>query len=219
MFLFPSTCSQYTARIRSVDSEKCWPFSELEENKSLPQMTWRRHKWWSSELDSVGLVSPELKGVGEELDDDDDEVGVPGTTPKKRSIVELFAIAPQIAGRGEEEEDEEDSEKDAGLIKDATKRKSSRRKKKKMTTREESLKVFVPNHNNRKKKMKNMQKWWEMDGNRGKLTSTSTHPEKDKENKSGIHRLNNRNKVMLSLHKINYFVPFFFFTSCLHRKL
>lgn len=179
--MFLSTSSQYTARIRSFDLEKCWPFSEEDENKSLPQMAWRRHKWWTSEL----------KDVDDELDDDD-EFEVPGTTTKKRSIVELFAIAPQIAGRGEQEH----NEKDAGAIVDVTKRKRRR---------------YNNNNNKMKMKMKmEKEKWGERDGKcRGKLTSTSTHPEKDKKNKSRInHRPNNYNKVMLL---INYFIIISFF--------
>lgn len=55
--------------------DKCWPFDPEEKNRSLPSMNVRKYRWWAQGLDRK----------------------VKQRSPKKRSITELFAMAPPIS--------------------------------------------------------------------------------------------------------------------------
>lgn len=131
--------------MRSVDFGKCWPFHgdgdgtrEGEMRRSLPPISFRKFRWWFDELEAERSVGEKLDGTAEELHlerarapaEEGRQMRTPvkakQRAPKKRSIVELFAVSPQIEavedetdggdeeeGKGEAVEDGE-REKDVG---------------------------------------------------------------------------------------------------------
>ncbi|GMN54880.1 hypothetical protein TIFTF001_024000 [Ficus carica] len=172
---------EYTAKMRSVDVAKCWPFpeemmkirrrrekegqqggdaaaaEEEEEEALLPPMSVVKFKWWSHELRRLRSEStseddksePEMvcpvcrvfaastvNAVNAHIDDclvadqaakadrrivmRSKAAKAKSKPPKKRSITEIFAVAPQIdaiedaseASEREEEEDDEDEDED-----------------------------------------------------------------------------------------------------------
>lgn len=104
---------------------KCWPFAcegREVEGRSLPPMSLRKFRWWADELESVGVNDEAVKVSFADEDACSTPVRPGGRgklkVPKKRSIVELFAVAPQIEtveedddGEGEEREDLRDGER------------------------------------------------------------------------------------------------------------
>ena len=98
--------------MRSVDFDKCWPFDSGSGGaaavKSLPQISVRKFRIWSEEISSIPI--PE-KGKAEEIPSAVRTTPSKGKqrTPKKRSIVELFAVAPQIEAAEEEDGDDFES--------------------------------------------------------------------------------------------------------------
>ncbi|URE19370.1 hypothetical protein MUK42_05005 [Musa troglodytarum] len=85
---------EYAAKMRSVDMEKCWPLGTSGGGeRSLPPIPFRKYRWWSDELWAVrsaaagGCPAPER---------DRSRAKVKLRAPKKRSVAELFAVAPQI---------------------------------------------------------------------------------------------------------------------------
>nr|XP_010924694.1 uncharacterized protein LOC105047465 [Elaeis guineensis] len=100
---------EYTAKMRSVDFGKCWPFlgdgtREGEMGRSLPPISFRRFRWWFDELEAERSAEGKHDGAAEELQLAPVEEGrqmrmpvkVKQRAPKRRSIVELFAVSPQI---------------------------------------------------------------------------------------------------------------------------
>ncbi|XP_072965540.1 uncharacterized protein [Typha angustifolia] len=106
----------YTAKMRGSDFVKCWPFDgggNGEENGLLlPPISVRRFRWWSDELQdprsrhveaearvSIKNAASADDAMAETLPTDE-AVGSPPRNkqraPKKRSILELFAVAPPI---------------------------------------------------------------------------------------------------------------------------
>lgn len=75
-----------------MDLDKCWPFDGGGGGRrSLPQISVRKFRFWSDEV----------KIVGEERAEEIPAIRTTPSkgklrTPKKRSIVELFAVAPPI---------------------------------------------------------------------------------------------------------------------------
>ncbi|KAG9153908.1 hypothetical protein Leryth_006015 [Lithospermum erythrorhizon] len=116
---------EYTWRMRSVDVVKCWPFDHIttyDERKiktSLPQITVKRFRWWYYELQfaiSRSNKKPKRKrglkrydSVIEEAEEsDDDRVAFKkAKAPKRRSIVELFAVAPPVQNVHDDEDEAE----------------------------------------------------------------------------------------------------------------
>ncbi|KAH0449773.1 hypothetical protein IEQ34_020465 [Dendrobium chrysotoxum] len=149
----------YAAKMRIVDLAKSWPFiGEKDEKPTLPPISICRFRWWTDELSSARYAADaaEIKAAeAEKTNEKPDEIikrhlpnSPPTATtektteeeclrspkvktrmPKKRSIVELFASAPQIEpvdqsngndGDGENKKEEEKAMK--------RKRKGKRRK-------------------------------------------------------------------------------------------
>ncbi|KAJ4749686.1 hypothetical protein LUZ62_084091 [Rhynchospora pubera] len=75
----------YVAKTRSIDVGKCRPF----DGASLPEMDVRKFRWWS---DAAAAAGPSVARQRK-------------PKKKKRSIVELFAISPQITAVGGETND------------------------------------------------------------------------------------------------------------------
>ncbi|CAN4103144.1 unnamed protein product [Withania somnifera] len=115
---------EYTAKMRSVDVVKCWPLDDSTDiqhvQAKLPPIAVKKFSWWRDVLDS---------------EDTDDDIIVPvrriGTTgrknnksvkgktraQKKRSIVDIFAVAPQVETMdGDDGEAEEEDDNDAIAI-------------------------------------------------------------------------------------------------------
>lgn len=100
--------------------DKCWPFDPKEKHRSLPSMDVRKFRWWAQELDRK----------------------VKQRSPKKRSITELFAMAPQITtvetrSEGPDEDHEEKLNTPDQLARetftdDVEKKKKSKGKKRKI---------------------------------------------------------------------------------------
>ncbi|KAL5203211.1 hypothetical protein ABZP36_014163 [Zizania latifolia] len=78
---------EYAARARAgaADEGRCWPFGG--EAGPLPPMEVRRFRWWEDEA-----------SVAEEEGEEERRMAA---KRRKRSIVELFAAVPQVAGGGE----------------------------------------------------------------------------------------------------------------------
>ncbi|KAK8970051.1 hypothetical protein KSP40_PGU020657 [Platanthera guangdongensis] len=117
----------YAERMRSVDLGRCWPFGDGREDTTppLPAIPVRRFRWWIDELDML------RSEAAAELVSEADDLSPPAQTLpageearrtgkgkqkalKKRSMVELFAAAPLIAGAVDSSE--EDCEEAGGVI-------------------------------------------------------------------------------------------------------
>ncbi|KAL3333132.1 hypothetical protein AABB24_033282 [Solanum stoloniferum] len=111
---------EYTAKMRSVDVVKCWPFDESTKEDHvramLPPITVKKFSWWLYVLeseDSDDVVPVRRNGTGRKVK------CVKGKTrvQKKRSIVDIFAVAPQVErtdGDDDYYDDEEDEDEDEG---------------------------------------------------------------------------------------------------------
>lgn len=80
---------EYASKMRRADVGKCWPFDKDDAVISLPPISIPKFRWWVDELETArSLTATEGKQ----------------RAPKKRSIVELFAMSPQLeADEGEED--------------------------------------------------------------------------------------------------------------------
>jgi hypothetical protein len=106
--------------MRNSNINKCWPFDPEENARSLPSMDVQKFRWWAKELDRK----------------------VKQRSPKKRSISELFAMAPQITtaetrsgGRNEDQKEKLDApvqlERET-ITDDVEKKKKSKGKKRRI---------------------------------------------------------------------------------------
>lgn len=127
---------EYVWRIRSVDVGKCWPFDgDGDGNRSglLPPMEVPKFRWWSHEVEllrsaAIQRKSPQIHQVESQKPEkytEDRRHGKAKTRPpKKRSILEIFAVAPQIdssadleGGGGDDDDDEpQDEGEDEGDV-------------------------------------------------------------------------------------------------------
>jgi len=129
--------------------DKCWPFDPEEKNRSLPSMNVRKFRWWAQGLDRKGKQR----------------------SPKKRSITELFAMAPPIStvearSEGPDEAHEQklitpDQLSTETLTDDVEKKKPSKGKKRKRKIKalesksdEETIKERKKKEKKKKKKLK-----------------------------------------------------------------
>lgn len=93
--------SEYTSSMRSSDVLKCWPFNETNTDfieAFLPPITTvHKFKWWADLLDN------------DEADDDAplSRMKSKSRIPKKRSIVDIFAVAPQVEKRYNDDDGED----------------------------------------------------------------------------------------------------------------
>lgn len=136
-------CREYTAKMRSVNVVKCWPFEEAEQGfvqTMLPPITIKKFRWWFDELELIRSncttgESSRINKVEEEegkISDLESEtiesmrtkrvmkgkLKLKNKIPKKRSIVELFAVSPQVERVNSDDDDysndeEEDSDNDS----------------------------------------------------------------------------------------------------------
>ncbi|XP_017698780.2 uncharacterized protein LOC108511379 [Phoenix dactylifera] len=129
---------EYAAKMRSVDSGKCWPFGgdgdgtrEGEMGRSLPPISSRKFRWWFDELEAERSVGLKPDGAAEELqlerarapaEEGSRQMRTPvkakQRAPKKRSIVELFAVSPQIEAAEDETDDGDEEEGKGGAVED-----------------------------------------------------------------------------------------------------
>ncbi|KAH6764100.1 hypothetical protein C2S51_015349 [Perilla frutescens var. frutescens] len=140
---------EYASRMRSINVVNCWPFDETlseETVKSLlPPIVVKRFSWWLDEVELIHSETAENFKISEKktkkvlekgetssryADRDERVVKLKSLkgkmrATKKRSIVEIFAVAPPVkrAISGEEEEAEEEE--------DASCNRARRKKKKK----------------------------------------------------------------------------------------
>nr|CAD1834010.1 unnamed protein product [Ananas comosus var. bracteatus] len=136
---------EYAAKMRSVDESKCWPFDGDGDERGLPPMPARKFRWWCDELAALGS---EARGAAPEVEEEGRAQGRPSSArakqraPKKRSIVELFAVAPQIEAVGDET-DGSDGEGRGCEGKRKRKRKRKRREEEEKRPKEEEEVVAV----------------------------------------------------------------------------
>ncbi|CAH2063623.1 unnamed protein product [Thlaspi arvense] len=136
---------EYTRNIRSVELRKCWPFpgeatGDLIQSL-LPPLTVAKFRWWSHELASLLTKSP--------VTPDDSESAfrrkakAKSSPCKKRSIVEIFAEAPQIqvALREDERDDSDGSKRKRKRMNDVVLQKKIKGKKPKDSTGEEIFQI------------------------------------------------------------------------------
>ncbi|XP_027774485.1 uncharacterized protein LOC107024152 isoform X2 [Solanum pennellii] len=109
---------EYVAKVRSVDVVKCWPFDESTKEDHvkamLPPITVKKFSWWLDVLeseDSDDVVPVRRIGTGRKVK------CVKGKTrvQKKRSIVDIFAVAPQVEridGDDDYYDDDEDEDEE-----------------------------------------------------------------------------------------------------------
>ncbi|XP_020582511.1 uncharacterized protein LOC110026070 [Phalaenopsis equestris] len=126
----------YAARMRNVDFPKSWPFvGQKVEELHPPPISVRRFRWWADELSAAGSASlaAETKAAETSIPPsktimkttEDEKLCSPKARtklPKKRSIAELFASAPQM----ETVDSAMDKEDDETVVK--RRRKGKRRK-------------------------------------------------------------------------------------------
>lgn len=114
--------------MRSVDVVKCWPFDEADEETvktMLPPITIKKFRWWFDELEllhsdlnieseniesmrmkkKVDKTKKKKKGLKGKL-----KVKLNNKAPKKRSIVELFAVSPQVERVNSDDDDDDDDD-------------------------------------------------------------------------------------------------------------
>ncbi|GAV65154.1 hypothetical protein CFOL_v3_08669 [Cephalotus follicularis] len=180
---------EYTAKMRSVNVAKCWPFSghdntddEITKERVevlLPPITVPRFRWWSHELNNkeddaekefqgteedersrpvcMGFASATVSAHFDSSSREESRQGrvvssskARSRTPKKRSIVEIFAVAPQIESVVEDDDDDDvdgsegEEDETLNLIK------IDKKKKKKV----EMLEKLMMKKNKYKKKIK-----------------------------------------------------------------
>ncbi|GFS45417.1 hypothetical protein Acr_00g0095960 [Actinidia rufa] len=123
---------EYASMMRDVDVAKSWPFggeSADEIRTVLPPITVKKFRWWSDELELLGRSEERSKICEQNVDQEEIEVNPElsemvlgdkliqsreikmkksSRTPKKRSIVEIFAVAPQVERVDDDDDDEEE---------------------------------------------------------------------------------------------------------------
>lgn len=126
---------EYVSKMRTVDVAKCWPFDGKSDEAFLPPIRVTKFRWWSDELGVLQLDDKERDMVfGESSESGNVEVALSERTgkgnevkchvrmkaksraPKKRSIVEIFAVAPQVERVEEEDENEEEEEEEGDSL-------------------------------------------------------------------------------------------------------
>lgn len=109
---------EYASSMRSVDVLKCWPFDHNDDDiveSLLPPITVQKFKWWSNELELM------LKKNSSVDPESSEKLHFKRTTakakaksraPKKRSIVEIFTVAPQVEWAHDDYEDDDNDDDD-----------------------------------------------------------------------------------------------------------
>lgn len=117
-----------------MDVVKCWPFDgdgdgDGDESVLLPPMEVPKFRWWSHELELLRSVSAQHKsshshqvesGKTEKSVEERRQIKGKSRPPKKRSILEIFAVAPQIDSSADLEggEDDDDDDDDEAQVED-----------------------------------------------------------------------------------------------------
>jgi hypothetical protein len=81
--VFPPQCREYAARARARATGGSWPFGG--EAGALPPMGVRRFRWWANE---AAAVEEEEREVERRM----------AAKRRKRSVADLFAAVPRVAG-------------------------------------------------------------------------------------------------------------------------
>ncbi|PKU80676.1 uncharacterized protein LOC110095328 isoform X1 [Dendrobium catenatum] len=109
---------EYAERMRRIDMGKCWPFGREVKVCSLPPISLRKFRWWADELESERGDGEAAKVSLEEEDVCPTPARLGGRAkqkvPKKRSIVEIFAVAPQIEAVEEDDDGKDEEREDLG---------------------------------------------------------------------------------------------------------
>ena len=181
--------------MRSVDVVKCWPFDgdgHGDESVLLPPMEVPKFRWWSHEVELLRSAAAQRKSshihqVESQKPDKSTEERrhnkAKARPPKKRSILEIFAVAPQIDSSADLEVGDDDDDDDAqvegedgdvGVIKEGefdspngvafkikskkSKNKNKKKKKKKRSSLEEEVAVGIESKVNKNKSKKKAKK-------------------------------------------------------------
>ncbi|KAJ7963883.1 Inter-alpha-trypsin inhibitor heavy chain like [Quillaja saponaria] len=212
---------EYALKMRSVDVLKCYPYDvkegKIDVEAMLPPITVTKFRWWSDELEasrSNGVLrddgesvekTEELVGVEEEkLETDscaaqarrEERRKAKSKAPKKRSIAEIFAVAPQIVSVDsevvdfeEEEEEEKEEEENLDYVNE-----------KNLITRIKSKKNYAKKKNVKKKKK---QTKMEVDYRAAALKNVKKmKKKKKKKNKENAHKLKMQTAVTSAARKL-----------------
>ncbi|KAL8510734.1 hypothetical protein ACS0TY_017523 [Phlomoides rotata] len=149
---FTFSIREYASRMRSINVVNCWPFDEALDEETvkslLPPITVKKFTWWLDELEHTHPESPQKSGKKRETSSK-----AKLKAPKKRSIVEIFAVAPPVerVTTDEEEEDDEFNE-ESSFEKDPSfkeKRKKMKRMKRlrvvKKIKKSQKVEIEMPN--------------------------------------------------------------------------
>lgn len=136
--------------MRNIDFDKCWPFrgdgGGGNRSRSLPEISVRKFRFWTEEL-----KTEEVSGDGEEaaaLVKTPPSSKTKQRTPKKRSIVELFAVAPPMEaaetdGSGGDDEEKKMEEEVKGKEDVVMKIKKMKIRKKRKKKKKRKLKIEI----------------------------------------------------------------------------
>ena len=138
---------------------KCWPFDHNDGDiveSMLPPITVQKFKWWSNELE---LILKKNSNVDPESSEKLHFKRTPtkskakSRAPKKRSIVEIFTVAPQVERAHDDyEDDDDDDSANSGEREDECRHRAdvnskdkgkNRNKKKKMKLKDETLAISL----------------------------------------------------------------------------
>lgn len=126
-------CREYASRMRSVNVVSCWPFDDTATEETvkslLPPINVKKFTWWLDQLEYVHSESKKKVVENEDQDMEESCIKIQEhieaveekasrgkmKAPKKRSIVEIFAVAPPVE-RAFSEDEEDSVEEDAYFI-------------------------------------------------------------------------------------------------------
>ncbi|KAK4369060.1 hypothetical protein RND71_012852 [Anisodus tanguticus] len=151
---------EYSAKMRSVDVVKCWSFDDSTNEDHmraiLPPITVKKFSWWLDVLDS-DVVPVTRIGTDRKIKSVKGKIKV----QKKRSIIDIFAVAPQVERidgdddyYDDEEEEEDDDNEGKHEVPDRSVCKSKRNTKKKKTIASKLKKTILKKDNKRFKQKK-----------------------------------------------------------------
>ncbi|KAG8386749.1 hypothetical protein BUALT_Bualt03G0181400 [Buddleja alternifolia] len=117
---------EYVSRMRSVDVVKCWPFNDDEQEtvikSMLPPIFVKKFMWWLDDLELLRLRHSNnninVGGEGVIKVKSSCSRQKPKAAPKERSILEIFAVAPEVErviSSSDEEENRHDQQDGFGI--------------------------------------------------------------------------------------------------------
>ena len=113
-----------------MDVVKCWPFDgdgdgDGDGSVLLPPMEVRKFRWWSHEVElRRSAAAQEKSSYAQQVEsrkpdkstDDRRQIKAKSRPPKKRSILEIFAVAPQIDSSADLEGGDDDDDADEAQV-------------------------------------------------------------------------------------------------------